>query len=655
MRVASQVMSLSAGQLDDTLEARRDIAVYYAGARNLRNMLGLPTGGQTRRWGLKMVAELEEAANGCELIPFHFKADQTYLIAATDGEFHIYRGDTETKVATETSPLTASELSKFGYCQTLDTLLMATVSHAPFRLMRQGAHDQWAVGDLPLTNLPQEKFGNDWPNTTGTPAATTGTGVTFTAGTDWFSSGDVGATIEGNDGVAVIASYVSATQVTVNITTAFGDTSTIAAGGWSLDMSTATTSEEDAWSDRRGHPTGIMIHDGRLYLSREQTAWGSVAGEYYDFEAKEPINGEEPDDSMVSQSLDGDQVNTIEQIYSGYDLVFLTAGGVFVVEDTPVTPKKFDPLNHTRTRASHVRPVELEGGVCFVMAGGEEGDEHQSVQELVYDDAQKGYVTNELSQLCASLIRNPEGMAKRHGNKANSAHHIFVNNADGTVAVLNTRRSQKITGWTWFDTEGEILRTAVVGNKVFFLVKRTIDGTDRYFIERLEEGYFLDCSIKQTSGTPKTAWTGFEHLAGETVALWGDGADLGNAEVQPDGSVTTPFDVSELEAGFSFTWEVEPMPIEAQLENGTLVGNKHRITKVTVEVYETVQLKIRGKNAIHRRFGGASFDQAPQPYTGRITKRLLGWNDGTKGETVPLSYDRPGPATILGITVEVAT
>lgn len=75
-----------------------------------------------------------------------------------------------------------------------------------------------------------------------TPAATTGTGVNFTASVGTFVAGDVGKDIvfadESITARATITSYVSATVVQATIVNDFPSTSSIAAGEWGLAVQT---------------------------------------------------------------------------------------------------------------------------------------------------------------------------------------------------------------------------------------------------------------------------------------------------------------------------------------------------------------------------------------------------------------------------------
>jgi len=72
------------------------------------------------------------------------------------------------------------------------------------------------------------------PNTTITPGAILGVGVTLTAGNGVFSTANIGQKIVGNSGVAVITGYTDSSHVVATITSSFANTSAIAANGWSL-------------------------------------------------------------------------------------------------------------------------------------------------------------------------------------------------------------------------------------------------------------------------------------------------------------------------------------------------------------------------------------------------------------------------------------
>ncbi|MGH6948832.1 MAG: hypothetical protein ACREDZ_15995, partial [Kiloniellales bacterium] len=574
----------------------------------------LPQGGLALRGGLAFVAELAQAADGCRLARFEFSTEQVYLVAFTDLEIRVYREGV--LQATLASPYAAADLAGLDWTQSLDTMILVHPQHAPRRLLRQGSHSAWALSTLALTNPPKHEFGLSYPNLAITPGAVSGSGVTLAADAPWFEANDIQATVSGNGGIAKVTAFASASEVTVDVTTPFANTNQIAAGAWSFDKESATVKDEAAWSDRRGWPRSVYLFEGRLYFggsrSRPQTVWGSRANKFFDFATTE----EALDDEAVEMTLDNDRVSAVEQLYALDDLFAFTSGGLFVNGESPVSPANFYFQRHSELPAAHIRPVELDGSVAFVRRGSD--GQHQSLYELVYDDAKQIYLAQDLALLASSLMRGPVDMAARLGNESDSANHLFVVNGDGTVAVLNSRRSQQITGWTLMTTQGQIRNVAVVGNEVYFLVERSIDGQPRFFVERLAQTHRLDASLLLAAGAPQTSWSGLGVLEGAAVALIGDGAALGDATVS-GGAVETPHAVSTLEAGLSFDWAVETMPLEAQLSDGTLIGNRHRIVRATARVKDTAGLAINGRPTIFPAFGANLLDAPPPTFTGLKT------------------------------------
>ena len=438
---------------------------------------------------------------------------------------------------------------------------------------------------------------------------------------------------------------------------------------WSLDLLNITnipqydfgSGAEPVWSARRGWPRKVRLYQGRLYFggSRDlpHKTWGSGSNNYFDFTgtaATASPPGPLADD-MVESALTGDGVPVVQAVTATDDLFFFTKEGIYVQTESPVdaqTANYFQAL-HDETPSAQVAPVVLDGSVLFVTSG--EDGQKQSVCELVYDEARDVYRADPVSLLASSFIRDPVSIHPRLSSDHSVANHLFVVNGDGTVAVLNTRKSQKITGWSLLNTAGTILDAAVVANEVYFLIRRRIAGRTRYFIEKLDPTRQLDCSTRLTATPATTRYTGLSDYNGQTVALMGDGAYLGTATVI-GGAVTTPYAVSVLEAGLAFDWVVETLPLELGLADGGLLGKKHRVTQVQVGLENAQALTVNGRPVSFTKFGAGVLDAPPQRYTGVKTVRLLGWQGGrdARGGTVRLSGRSTGRANILSLGVEVA-
>ena len=142
--------SFAAGEVAPELLGRPDLRAWGNGARRLRNVFIQPTGGLTRRPGLRHVAMLPGPAR---LIAFEFNTEQTYLLVLTEGALRVFVEDGQ--VAQLAGPWTAAMLPQLAYTQSADTLLLchpdvAAAAHHPHQPHRL---DHRALG-LPARAVP---------------------------------------------------------------------------------------------------------------------------------------------------------------------------------------------------------------------------------------------------------------------------------------------------------------------------------------------------------------------------------------------------------------------------------------------------------------------------------------------------------------------
>ena len=114
------------------------------------------------------------------------------------------------------------------------------------------------------------------PASTLTPGATTGSGVTFTAGSSVFASTDVGRHIRSGTAKAIITSYTSGTQVDATIVEDFASTSAISSGDWTLSTNTLTDLHHlegetlTALADGGVHPD-VTVSNGTVTFNSQYT------------------------------------------------------------------------------------------------------------------------------------------------------------------------------------------------------------------------------------------------------------------------------------------------------------------------------------------------------------------------------------------------
>ncbi len=408
---------------------------------------------------------------------------------------------------------------------------------------------------------------------------------------------------------------------------------------------------EAVWSVTRGWPRSVCLHQGRLYFggsrSQPQTIWGSKVNDFWNF----AVSAEPLDDEAVDASLDGDQVNAITAVVSNGDLVILTTGTPWVADSTggPITPSNFVPVQYAKVPAAAVRPVVIDGNVVFASATDAAGLVRQSVYELAWDDASQGYYAKDLALRCPELLQAPVDMAVRYGSEGAAAASLYVVQADGTLAVLTPNRFENLTAWSRWTTDGQVLRVAVVANRPLFLVKRTVAGVVRHFLEELDAGLATDCAVTVTAGAPATSWA-CAHLDGAEVRLVVDGHLQPPATVT-GGAATSAEAGTSAEVGLTYGWSLRPMPLEAQLADGTLIGSRYRPLRIIVRVQDTAELWVDGRRQTFRKVGPALLDATLPVFSGEHEVRRLGW---VSAYAPRLQGFDPLPATILSLMVEVA-
>lgn len=414
------------------------------------------------------------------------------------------------------------------------------------------------------------------------------------------------------------------------------------------------TTAEPVWSATRGWPRSVFLYQGRLYFggskSRPQTIWGSKANSFFDF----GTTSSALDDEGVELTLDNDRVCAVHQLYALNDFFTFTSGGLFArVSDEAVTPNKFAMSRSSEVPAARLRPAEIDGSVMYASYGEESG--FSTIYEVIFDYDTQSYRAEDVALLSSALMRQPIDMAARRGNETNSANHLYVVNDDGSAAVLNSRKVQKMTGWTLLQTGGALLSVAVVGNIPYFLIRRTIAENTVYTIERLDPAHRLDCSVSLTAETATASWSdaSLAFFDGSAVDLIGDGAPLGQTVVA-DAALTTPYPVSALEVGFAFDWAVETMPA---MVDGSEIMERHRIVRASIVVENTAGMSVNGRPVADQFVGPSLLDRPAQPFTGAKPIRLLGWRGGRsggRGATVRITGTSANPATILAVAAEVA-
>jgi hypothetical protein len=298
------------------------------------------------------------------------------------------------------------------------------------------------------------------------------------------------------------------------------------------------------------HPVSVGYFEGRRWFggtaSQPQKFWSTVSGTESNMNYSIPSQ----DDDAIYGKLNGQKANPIRHVVPLTNLIFLTSGGEWKIvapQNDVLTPDNAFPKQDAAEGASHLKPILAGGSVVY---GSESGGR---LRKMDYKWQNNGYFTDDLSILAPHLF---DGHTLRDtAYQKAPVRIIWTVRDDGKLLGITYHPEHEITAWHQHSTKGEFKSTAAVKEGTEFplyaLIKRTINGQDVRYIERLhtrmidaiEDSFFVDAGFTY-EGPPTLRVEGLWHLVGETVKVLVQGAthpdvvvdSLGGIDLQEDGS-----------------------------------------------------------------------------------------------------------------------
>ena len=201
-------------------------------------------------------------------------------------------------------------------------------------------------------------------------------------------------------------------------------------------------------------------------------------------------------------------------------------------------------------------------------------------------------------------------------------------------------------------------------DQLYLIVKRTIDGTTRRYVEYLNlfdygtdqaDASFVDSGLTY-DGSSTTSITGLEHLENESVTILADGAthpvkSVASGPVMTGGSLTLDRSATKAQIGLPYDSVLQTMRIESQSEEGTSQSRTKRINEVTIRLHKTVGVEVgpslSDMERIPFRSSAASMDTAVPLFTG--DKQVEFRDDFNTDGYIYVRQTQPLPLTILSI------
>lgn len=655
--------NFTGGEISPRLYGRVDLQKYGTSVELCQNFIVFPHGGVSKRSGTRFVSEVKDSTKRTILIPFVYSTVQAYMLEFGHQYIRFYRNESVLLNGAGTAPLevatpyTQDDLLTLDFTQSADVLYLVHKNYPPKQLNRLGATN-WTLTDFDFSDGPYLEQNST--ATTLTPTHKTGT-ATISASAATFVSTDVGRWIRIRHGdiwgAAKITAYSSATSVTVQVYDQFPFDNTTASDKWRLG----------AWSDTTGWPTCVSFFQERLFFAatatKPATLWGSRSGDFPVFSTTNTL-GEVIDDSGLNFTLATDQVNAIRWLFSEKRLQIGTSDGPFMLSAgrnfEAITPTNATISRETTDGTADERPVGASRTTLYIDRS------RRKLRELGYDYNIDGYSSLDLNLLAEHITA---GHIKQIVYARSPDNLVWALLQNGELRCMTYEKTQEVIAWHRHiigGTDAEVKSIGVIPRSdeaeevLYMVVERTIDGATKQYVEYLESqfdsakgdlvvnAFFVDSGLSYNGSAVNTI-SGLDHLEGETVQVFADGA------VHPDrvvssGSISLNRLATKVSVGLPYIAKLRTLDPEVQTQDGPSQGKTRRIERITLRLVDTFNLKF---NVNEKDLEIIPFRESTMPmgsiqlFTG--DKRFLVAHTPDRKFELTLQSDTPHPCTILAI------
>lgn len=676
------------GELDPALHARADTESYQSGLALCKNFIVRPQGGITSRPGTKFIDEQKSSAARGRLIPFQFNTLQTYALLFENTNMRVIKeggyvlsASVPYEIAT---PYTTAQLSRLVFTQDADIMTITHPSHDPRRLSRT-ADDNWSLDVIDYTSSVSAP--------TGVAAAAVGAGpgsannktyrYVVTAvdsdGRESLPSSEVSQTVNELSttyGINVTWSAVAGAEYYrvyrdpsdgTGVYAWVGDTENLTFKDFNVspDTSDAPPSDYLPFSGSDDKPSTVGYFQQReVFGNTNNNPQGVFMTQLANYDSMRFSRPARTDDAIFF-TIKALQVNEIRHIVGLDSLILLTSGAVWKMtegQDRVLTPLSIGMRVQNYWGCSWTKPVVVGDSIVYVQEKG------TRLRDLTYEFTEDKYRGSDLSVLAYHLL---EGYTVDEMSYSEEPYNvIWLVRSDGTLLGMTYHREQNTRAWHQHDSAGAEFESVCTISEdgrdaTYLLVKRTINGGTKRYIERIEKQdlsapenvWCVDCGLRY-DGAAATTITGLDHLEGEEVVAVADGNTIETGLTVSSGEVELPYEAEKVTIGLAFTPTMEMLEIDTGGITGPR-GKKASINNVQLEFKDTRGGWVGTVNdddslntlyEIPARFQADDYDPMPLRKFKQDVTVDGGWELGMR---VRVEQRSPMPMTILAATLDV--
>lgn len=417
-----------------------------------------------------------------------------------------------------------------------------------------------------------------------------------------------------------ITKYVSATQVEGVLENRV----------WSLPNS-ADVWAFGAWGDKYGYPAVAAFYQERMVFANTPTdpqrIWMSRSGDYPNFGVSLPLE----DDDAVDIPIPSREVNAITGIVPLTDLVVTSAGGQWKV--TPgstseaITPSQKAAKPQNYIRSSLIPPLVVGNRILFLES------KNGKVFDLGYTLADDSYASADLSVLSEHLFDGHQVTSWAYQQAPYSV--VWAVRDDGILLAMTYLREHQVVAWHHHHTDGVVESVCSMPgdmeDQVWIIVRRTINGSAKRYVERLhtrnfttlEDAFFVDSGLTY-SGMAVTEISGLDHLEGKTVVALANGTVVRNLTVS-GGKITLPTAATKVHVGLPYDCDLCTLEDAMEFKDGTGIAKRKNVAQ-SILMLERSMGGYVGPDADH--LNPLEYTDDTAPFTGKVRVALeSGWED----------------------------
>lgn len=679
--------SFNGGELSPEMFGQIADAKYQAGVAKCLNFIAKPQGPAENRPGFGLVLQTKDSTKKSRLVPFTYSTTQTMVIEMGAGYFRFHTlgttlrtdGTLEGFLSVKTpyeiaNPYAEADLFDVHFVQSADVLTLVHPGYAPRELRRLGLTN-WT---LTTVNFAASIAAPSAPTVTSagfTTAKYTYYYVVTAVAADGISesvasaSGNVASNLfeTGCTNTITWSAVTGATRYNVykrqgGLFGYIGQTTgtSIDDDNISPDLSKTPPTYESVFAATGDYPAAVSYFEQRRTFAgttnNPSTLWGTRSGTESDMSYSLPIK----DDDRIKFRVAAREANTIRHIVPLSQLLLLTSSAewrVTSVNSDAITPTTISVKPQSYVGASNVQPVIVNNTLIYGAARG------GHVRELAYNWQANGFITGDLSLRSAHLFDNYDLVDMCYAKAPQPI--VWSVSTSGKLLGLTYVPEQQVGAWHQHDTDGTFESCTTVAeaaeDRLYCVVKRTINGATVRFIERMAsrqfvdqaDAFFVDCGATYDS-TPTTTISGLNHLEGKTVSILADGAVHPRRTVA-SGQITLDNAASTVQVGLPITADLQTLPAAMQIDGSFGQGRYKNVNKAWLRVYRSSGIFV-GPDADHlveaKQRTNEFYGVAPALKSEEIPVMVTpSWGDSGQ---VYIRQADPLPLTVVSLTLEVA-